>query len=189
MIVLGLATLIVVVFAVGSALTTSGGRPTSNASSRPRAVRGSSLMEVPGRRLLGSILQPGTPPANIVSAVTVPQGAVRVSTQNNSGAALQYDEQVVLSVRASQADVLAFYDTELPANKWGVFSAGPAYNDPQAEELLARQAGDDGWYWEIGVVVSPSTFGTGAGAAKGGVAGSTDTTSVTIRLFQVADEE
>jgi len=47
--------------------------------------------------------------------------------------------------------------------------------------VLAKKAGDDGWYWEVGVIVSPTVFG------PSGVEATTGTTPFVIRLLQVPD--
>ena len=58
---------------------------------------------------------------------------------------------------------------------------GPPRNANGSVEVLAEKAGDDGWYWEAGAVVSPTTFPTGHGARA-------ESTDFTLRLFQVSDE-
>jgi len=187
-VVLGIGALILLVFAVGAAVSRGGGRSPSPTSNRPVPVHGTSLLAISGTHLLSPLVQPGSPPTNIVRAVTVPQGTTRVSTKNNGGGSGQYDQQVVLSVPASQSDVIAFYRSQMPATKWGVFSTGPAVNNPGAVEVLGKQAGDDGWYWEMGVIVSPTTF-AGSTAPTAGTGGAvSETTRFTIRLFQVSDE-
>ena len=47
--------------------------------------------------------------------------------------------------------------------------------------MLGKLAGTDGYYWEMGATISPTTFGTGA-PARG-------MTNFTIRLFQQSDDE
>ncbi len=64
---------------------------------------------------------------------------------------------------------------------WQVFDKGAAANDPNALEVLGKLAGTDGYYWEMGATISPTTFGHGAPPA-----GETD---FTIRLFQNSDDE
>ncbi len=45
---------------------------------------------------------------------------------------------------------------------WQIFDKGPAANDPGALEVLGKLAGTDGYYWEMGATISPTTFGPGA---------------------------
>ena len=59
---------------------------------------------------------------------------------------------------------------------WQVFDKGPAANDPGALEVLGKLAGSDGYYWEMGATIPPTTFPSG-GPARG-------VTDFTVRLFQ-----
>ena len=54
-------------------------------------------------------------------------------------------------------------------------------HDPGALEVLGKKAGSDGFFWEMGAVVSATTFGADAPPA-----GQTD---FTVRLFQVPDPD
>jgi hypothetical protein len=179
MIVLILAVGILVLF--GAMSLFSGQQPTtSTAPSAPAPVRGTSLRAVPAATALKPIEQPGSPPGNIVNALTVPVGAVSHGRTDNSTSAGQYDEEMHFSLATSEGDVETFYRSELAAKGWKIESVGPATNAPGSVEVLAQKAGADGWYWEAGAVVSPTTFpksGTGA-----------ESTDFTLRLFQVSDE-
>ena len=64
---------------------------------------------------------------------------------------------------------------------WQIFSTGPADHDPGGFDILGKKAGSDGFFWEMGAVVQPTTFG--AGAPAGG------TTAFTVRLFQQPDPD
>ena len=64
---------------------------------------------------------------------------------------------------------------------WQVFDKGAAANDPGALEVLGKLAGTDGYYWEMGATISPTTFGHGAPPS-----GDTD---FTIRLLQQNDDQ
>jgi hypothetical protein len=179
MIVLGLAVLILGLFAVLGLVTSNQNAPVRT-SSAPRAVPGTSLEAVPADHVLRVIEQGGEPPADIINAVFVPEGTVRVSSQNNSASADQFDSQVGLRSDASQGALLTFFAAVMRQQGWQVFDRGPAANDPGAVEVLGKLAGSDGWYWEMGAVIPPTTFGPGAPAG-----GQTD---FTIRLFQQPDQ-
>jgi hypothetical protein len=150
-----------------------------HSSGPPHAVPGTSLLAVPAAHVLSVIVQNGEPPSDIVNAVSVPEGTVRVSKQNNSGSADQFDSQVSLRVDVSQGALLSFFAAAMHQQGWQVFDKGPAANNPGAVEVLGKLAGSDGWYWEMGAVIPPTTFG--AGAPAGGQ------TVFTIRLFQQPD--
>jgi hypothetical protein len=177
--VLGLAVVIVFVFSLASALTSD---TTPKAGSPPPKI----AADVPGVPLraqgaekgLAPILTPDQPPSNIVDAVALPVGWTRVSTQNNAADA--YDSQVRFTVPGAQSELIDFYATELPRLGWKVVSKGPTVLlGKSVYEVLGTKAGDDGNYWEIGAVISPTTF-TGTG--------SSDITAFTVRLFQVSDD-
>ncbi len=180
MIVLGLAVGILVVF--GAMALLSGQQPsTSTAPSAPVPVRGTSLRAVPAATALKPIEHPGTPPGNIMNALVVPVGAVTHGYTDNSTSAGQYDEQMRFSLPTSEEDVVTFFRTELAADGWKIENVGPATGSAGSIEVLAEKAGDDGWYWEAGAVVSPTTFPNGG-------AGGAESTPFTLRLFQVSDE-
>jgi hypothetical protein len=108
-------------------------------------------------------------------------GSVRVSHQDNSGGASQFDSQVVFRSGDSQAALLSFYAGDMKVQGWQVFDRGAAANDPGAFEVLGKLAGSDGYYWEMGATISPTTFRPG-GPPRG-------VTMFTVRLFQVPDPE
>ncbi len=180
MIVLALAVLIIVLF-VGLALATSSQPTAVHTGGAPLSVSGSVLKATPAAKALAPIIKTGQPPNNIVNAVDMPVGAVRLSSQNNAAQSGQYDSQVSLRSDASQGALLAFYASDMKSQGWQVFDRGPAANDPNALEVLGKLAGTDGYYWEMGVTVQLTTFGKNAPAAGA--------TTFTVRLLQEPDPE
>ncbi|MHB1584350.1 MAG: hypothetical protein ACYCU7_10540 [Acidimicrobiales bacterium] len=174
MLVAGIAVVLMLIFGVGAAVTTNGRG--SAPPDRPTAVAGTSLRAVPATRALATIEQGGEPPSDIVDAVTIPAGSVRASSAHHQ--ADGFDAQVGFAVTASQAAVIDFYRTELHRLGWHV--SGPSYarGVRGGVEVLGVKAGSDGWYWELGAVVSPTTF-----------AGARDTTPFFLRLFQVPEPQ
>jgi hypothetical protein len=113
--------------------------------------------------------------------VDLPAGSVRVSHQNNAAGSGQFDAQVVFHSDASQGALLAFYAATMKQQGWQIYDKGPAANDPGALEVLGKLAGTDGYYWEMGATISPTSFGHGAPASG--------QTAFTIRLFQQNDDQ
>jgi hypothetical protein len=161
MIVPGLGVLILAVFITAGFLTTNSIQRTTT-STKPYAVTGSSLRAQPAATDLKVIIVSGQPPGNIINAVGIPVGAVRVGHQSNSTAAQEYDAQITLRSDASQGALETFYMQLLKQKGWQIFDTGPAANHPGALEVLAKKAGSDGFYWELGAVVSVTTFGADA---------------------------
>jgi hypothetical protein len=143
-------------------------------------VPGSSLRAEGAAGALSVISHGGEPPANIVNAVVLPAGSVRVGHQDN-GAGGQYDQQVTFRSTASQGALVTFFAAALRQQGWQIFDRGPAAHAPGTTEVLAKLAGSDGYYWEVGALVRPTTFGRGAPA--------TGETDFTVRLFQVNDTQ
>jgi hypothetical protein len=181
LIVVGLAVLLIG-FGVFAGLATSGGHR-APPSPAPAAVNGSTLLAVPAAPGLAAIAQPGEPPANILDALRLPRGARAVSSSDFSTHASQFDQQVEFVAASSQAEVISFYRAELPALGWHVFSTGRAPHHPGAIAVLGKLGGDDGWYWDVGVTVLPTTFPTTGGGAG------TNATPFTIRLIQQPDQD
>ena len=180
MIVPGLGFFILVVF-IGASLLTSNPVQSTKTSVRTFSVPGTSLRARPAVDDLKAITVSGQPPGNILNNVSIPEGATLVSHQNNTDSAQGYDAQIGLTDDASQAAVENFYAKDMKKQGWQNLTTGPAENDPNAIEVLGKEAGSDGYYWEMGVVVSATTFGPNAPPA--GV------THFTLELFQQSDPD
>jgi hypothetical protein len=177
MIVFGLAALILVLFVTIAIVTSQ--TPTPVKHSGTAVVPGVTLRAVPAAGMLSPIVTGGDPPNNILNAVSVPVGSVRVSHENNTPGAGQYDEQVTFRSGDSQAALLSFFAADMKLQGWQISNQGAARNDPHALEVLGKLAGSDGYYWDMGATVNATTFTTG-GPARG-------TTDFTVRLFQEDD--
>lgn len=181
----GLAALILVIFGIGSALSGNGGSAnpatTDAVPPGPTKVAGTPLEAVPAKGALGALVHGGTPPADVVDALPLPAGSTRVAVAPTRGITL-FSASERFTVAGTQAAVVTFYRTELAALQWKILDVGPARGAAHATEVLAQRAGSDGWYWEVGAVVSPTVFPAGASAI-----GTTGTTPFALRLFQVND--
>jgi len=179
MIVPGIGLLILVLF-IGAEFLTSNPVQTTKTSTAAFSVRGSPLRADPGVHDLKVITVSGQPPSNIVNAVSVPEGATRTSYANNSAAAQgAYDAQITLRADASQAVLENFYQKVMKKQGWQILSTGPADHVAGGLEVLGKKAGSDGFYWEMGAVISPTSFGAGAPAAGA--------TSFSLELLQEQD--
>ena len=178
MIVPAIGAVILIAFIAAEFLTSNPIQPTKT-STRTFSVPGTPLQARPAVTDLKVITVSGEPPGNIINAVSVPVGARRVSYQNNTASAQEYDAQITLRANESQAAVLTFYKLVLKKQDWQIFSSGPADHHPGSLEVLAKKAGSDGFYWQLGAVVSATTFGADSPAAG--------STSFTIELFQQPD--
>jgi hypothetical protein len=176
LIVVGVAALILILFGVGAALSSSG-PATPSTSTAPIQIPGSPLRAVPALSALKPVIQPGSPPANILNAMVLPEGTGTGTVTGAAGNTDQYDQSMRFSSSASQGALITFYRAAMTKLGWNVFSTGPAANN-EGFEVLGQKAGDDGWYWEMGAVIASTTFTSGSKA---------QTTPFTIRIFQVPD--
>jgi hypothetical protein len=154
LIVVGLALLVVLLFGIGAALTDN----TTPKPPKSAVVRGTGLLAEPAATTLHPIEILGTPPADVLDALVLPKGAYAVSDRPWSGST-QYSGEMTFRLDASQATLVSFFRTELRARGWSITSVGAAHDEPGATEVLAQRASTDGWFWEAGVAVLPTTFG------------------------------
>jgi hypothetical protein len=176
LIVGGLAVVILIAFSVGAAFTHTATTPAKTPKGST-VVKGSPLRAMSAQTGLSVIEQGGQPPANVLAAITLPVGAARVSTKN-PGKGGAFDQEVRFSVDASEEAVLGFYKAELHDLGWRTVTSGPASHQP-GQQMVGQIAGNDGFYWQLGVIVSLSTFGA---------SGTVDVTRFTLRVLQVGDE-
>lgn len=174
LVVLGIAVALVLLFGIGAALTGSSPSPAPHAS----PVHGTSLPAEPAAAGLRPIELPGTPPSDVLGSLVLPKGAVARSSVKWDGST-QYSATMRFDVGTSQGAVVGFYRAELKARGWSIQDVGAARAQHGATEVLAQRPSADGWYWEAGVVVSPTTFGAGGAAPE--------TTRFTLELYEMPD--
>ena len=151
--------------------------PVAAPSSIPTA-KGSPFKAIPAAPDLAPIISSGEPPDDIVNAIVLPAGSSPGAVIDDTSGAQSYDEQRMFEIVATEVPVITFFKVELAAQGWHIESTGPPKNQPGIE-VLAQRAGSDGYYWEIGAVVSPTTFpSSGPAHARG-------QTEFEVRLFQV----
>jgi hypothetical protein len=173
LVVVGIAALLLLLFGIGSAVTGSHGATPAP----PGRVAHSALPAEPARVALRPIERAGTPPPDVLSSLVVPKGAATSSATRWDGET-QYSAKMAFRLGASQAAIVQFYRTELRARGWSIVSVGAAHDAPRSTEVLAQRASSDGWYWEVGAVVSPTTFGTSSNV---------ESTSFSLELFEEPD--
>ena len=178
MIVPGIGLLILVLF-IGAEFLTSNPVQLTKTSTGAFSVRGTPLRAGPAVHDLKVITVSGQPPGNIINAVAVPEGATRTSYQNNTAQTQQYDAQITLRADESEAALDNFYQKDMKKQGWQIFSTGPADHVAGGLEVLGKKAGSDGFYWELGAVISPTSFGAGTPA--------TGATSFSLVLVQEPD--
>ncbi|NNN03767.1 MAG: hypothetical protein HKL87_07230 [Acidimicrobiaceae bacterium] len=125
---------------------------TTTTTTIPVVVGG--LGVAPSSTLLRTCANPAVTPANIRPGVILPVRTVAVGAASIvSQGAGDFDCQGHFSTSASAGEILGFYQGQLEARGWNLFSQGAGNGDPQ---MLFQKAGSDTFYWVIGVTVTRS---------------------------------
>lgn len=170
-IVLAIALVILIGGITASALAT-GGSTTLQLHSVTLAD-GTVVHLEPALQALRPVETDGNPPADILAALAVPAGARTTGSLNTDQGTTQFDRTVDFTSTLPAFRVQDFYQVVFKQLGWKLMANGPDANQAGSTQLLAKRGSNDGFYWEAGVVVSPTT--------------SAGVTPFTLRLFQVAD--
>jgi uncharacterized membrane protein YgcG len=174
LVILGIAVFILLAGVLASALVT-GSSPTESLHSV--TIPGGTVVPLtPATSALHSIVSSGQPPADILGNLAVPAGSSVRSTLNSDQDSGQFDRTVSFTsgTLAPPQLVDAFHNL-LPKLGWQVIYVGAGTRSGSGTEVLAKRGSGDGFYWEVGVVVSPTT--------AAGI------TPYSVELFQLPDDE
>ncbi|MGA7834953.1 MAG: hypothetical protein WCA31_07050 [Acidimicrobiales bacterium] len=151
--ILGLAILMLGVFLLVNFLTSKGVVPPP--TTVPVVVGGLARNPDPGPALT-YCLQGQEVPSNLDSAFVVPVDTVprRGANTPDLGAGEFDCYEPMTTTNASGGAVITFFNSELGARGWSLFSTAASNGHPQS---LFQKAGSDGFYWEIGITVTKST--------------------------------
>ena len=156
LIVLGLAVVILLGGVVAGALTT-GSTPTFRVKDVVLSD-GTRVPVSPATDRLHAIEANGEPPADILGNLGVLTSSTVTGVLNSDQNAAQFDRTVHLTSPLAQDQVTEAYRRLLKATRWSVIYDGPAPQGTDGTtEVLAKHGSGDGFYWEVGVVVSPTT--------------------------------
>ena len=181
MIVPGLGALILILF-IGAEFLTSNPVQKTKTSTASFSLAGTPLRATPAVHELKVITVSGQPPGNIINSVSIPEGSTRTGFENNTAASQgSYDAQINLRADESQAVLLTFYKLDMKKQGWQIISTGPADHVTGGLEVLGKKAGSDGFYWELGAIISPTSFGAGTPAAGA--------TTFSLQLLQQQDND
>ena len=155
-IVLGLAVVILIGGVVASAIS-SGSDPTF-VLRKVTLSDGTPVALAPATSKLHAIISNDEPPADIIGNLGILKASTVTGVLNSDQNASQFDRTVDLHSELAQGQVNEAYALMLKHVGWQVIYNGPA---PQGvsgtTEVLAKRGSGDGFYWETGIVVSPTT--------------------------------
>ena len=170
---------------IADAVTSSHSTSTTTTPAGPAtAVPGTGgLVPEPSNGVLASMVTTAGPPADVLSALVFPRGSVAVPGSTQDHALGLYDSTVSVQVPAAQQAVITFWRAELSAGRWHVISSGA--HDTGGYQFIAQHPSSDGYEWELGLTVAPTSFSSsvpGVSAAPGGV------TETAVRLFEISGD-
>ncbi len=119
----------------------------------------------------------GIPPANIVNSVFVPLETTFAGEIYTGGQASSYDRRLRYTSPRAEGALYSYFHALVTSQGWKIFSVS-APTGSTGVEILAQKAGDDGFYWEEGVVIHPTRFSSS----------NVQSTSFSVRLYQAAAE-
>jgi len=156
MIVLGLA-VVILLGGVAAAALSSRSDPTFTIR-HVTLDDGTQVGLVPAAVKLHAIVDNGEPPTDIIGNLGIPRESVVHGVINSDRHTAQFDRTVDLTSQLAQPQVAEAYRRMETAVGWKVIYQGAAPQGPAgADEVLATKGSADGFYWEVGVVVSPTT--------------------------------
>ena len=179
-----LACAVVITFGGFAVALVGGGQPgPAVVSGLGTPVAGVSLSAVPASAVLRRIAGGGTPPADVLGSLVVPDGARVMGTTTQDASVDQYDRSLKLEVTTTLGELVKFYRVELKRAHWSVLGA---YRLPgPGSEVLAQRSSSDGYEWEVGVVVTPANPAISPALAGDGQTSAA--VDLTLRLFEVPD--
>lgn len=151
--ILGLAVVMIGVFLLVDFATNKG--VVTVPTTIPTVVGGLPLDAKPAPALQ-YCLQSEEVPSNLNNAFIVPKNTVPEPGANTPDlGAGEYDcFEPMATSHATSNQLVSFFDTQLGARGWDLFSRTAINGEPQS---LFQKAGSDGFYWELGITVTKST--------------------------------
>ena len=171
LVVLGIAVFIVVLGIVASALASNGSR--ARLPTTVTIAGGTVVHLTPATTALKTIERGGQPPSDIIGNMVVPSRSPVVRTLNIDQGVTQFDRSVYFTTGLSADQVVDVFRAVLPKLGWKIIYHG-ARTGGVGSEVLAKRGSADGFYWEAGVVVSPTT--------------SAGTTPFSIEVLEMSDD-
>jgi hypothetical protein len=174
LVILGIAVFILLAGVLASAVVT-GSSPTESLHS-VNIPGGTVVPLTPATSALHSIVSSGQPPADILGNLAVPAGSTVRSTVDSDQNTGQFDRTVSFtSGTLAPPQLVDTFHNLLPKLGWQVIYVGAGTRGESGTEVLGKRGSGDGFYWEVGVVVSPTT--------AAGI------TPYSVELFQLPDDE
>ena len=114
---------------------------------------------------MGSISSAGVPPINVVNSIAIPADSRAIGSDNYDKQSGTYDRALIFHTDSGGISVQAFFQAVFHRHGWkykGAFSTSSG----TSTQILAQIAGNDGFYWEVGVTFPPDSNSSTTSASK-----------------------
>jgi len=146
----GVGAIVVVSIGTLAAIPSSGQKPAQI------PIPGSATTALPQLQKLGP---GGLIPKNIAETVLVPVGLKAMAYKDLNPDGTNFDGYVMYRASMSPAKVLAFFKASLPDAGWHLYDAGVTKGQ---DVIVASKAGNNGFYWEVGIKDPYPASGSGS---------------------------
>ena len=148
-------------------------------------LRGTSVPAMSAKDVLARISVGGNPPSDVASALVVPDRAVPTSFLRRPVNLDLYSGSVSLEVPFSARTVVTFYRLELAHLGWRVLRTDVSATGT-GSTIYATFPSEDGFYWEVEVVVEPTPPSLSPALGGAGVA---ESSALTLHLVELNDQD
>jgi hypothetical protein len=108
--------------------------------------------EMPASSYLNQITSGGFLPANVAAATFIPASSKLIGVENFDQGAGAFDRGLILEVSIPPAKLNSFFVPALGNRGWKILTNTTSHS---GSNLIARIAGSDGNFWEIGIKNPP----------------------------------
>lgn len=140
---------------------------------------------VPAKRDFAPLIPPQAVPGNVIKALYIPKDAKLLAWINYDRSTGAFDRSIELDFPGTADEEARFFESMLTHYGWSILSTQPSV---AGSDILARIAGSDGNYWEVGIKTPFQLSGAQAKVAKTHVKASLTGITVEVRLLLVGDQ-
>ena len=176
---------VVVVISAGGLTLAALSSPPKSSDTALGTLKGSSIPAVSAAKAMARIAVGGNPPADVATAIVLPDGATVSSVVRTPSNLELFSGSLKLTVPYAANKVVTFYRLELKHRGWKVLRTDASATG-KGTTTFATFPSADGFYWELDVAVVSTS--SAISPTLGG--GSADTgSSVSLQLVELNDQD
>jgi hypothetical protein len=154
-------------------------------SSHPHPSVPLTAPSIPLMKDFSPLVPPQTVPRNVLDALRIPKNSQLLAWINYDRSTGAFDRSIELALPITADAEEHFFEAMLTHYGWSILSTQPSV---AGSDILARIAGSDGNYWEVGIKTPFQLSGAQAKVVKTKVKASLIAITVEVRLLLVGDQ-